>query len=377
MADGNGKPAKRAKKAADSKAVTRDALQYFSVTVNAPEAKRPETLPCHELLIKFLDERGWRYVFQHERGAETARDHYQCRLDLGSKAQRKTVQGVLNLFEAGGYVRQLVTVRPESNNSLATRGLEFYCMKPERVAGPWFDQTYTPPIKRAGYRGEDLVAIDQQFLPWQATVFGWLSERSMVGRTIRWIFNPSGKAGKSLFQKWAEFRHAGDIELVASGNAHQIKASVIDRAMQLGGGANAYMINLPRTSGREEHMQDLYSAIEAILDGNLRTSMHGNCRSLKMNPPQVVVFANEVPANIHHMSVDRWNIYYLEDMDSELVRMSLDTVQFERRLDRLGTRDRVKTVEKFADIGESLVYGDLGRYHEWEKAQRQGAEGEE
>lgn len=130
------------------------ALQYWAFTWNANEAGKPIWATTRESLIRFLDERGWRWVFQHEKG-EKDRDHWQGRIDLGSQDDRSTKATILNMFEAAGFDVKRLTISIESFNSVKKQGVTFYVTKIEsRVAGPWADGSFVKPVKRKTYEAE-------------------------------------------------------------------------------------------------------------------------------------------------------------------------------------------------------------------------------
>lgn len=281
------------------------ALQYWCFTWNA---SNEDWLPEVESLRGFLDEREWRYVFQTEK---VSRRHYQGRIDLKDKSARMVKNTLLGIFQAGGYDVTNLTVTPESNASVKSDGSLFYVTKKDsRIDGPWHDASFVPPKKPVIYNGEDLVCMETP-LPWQTELFDHTMLPCEDDRKVIWICNIKGNVGKSKWQKWMSWKHGA--ERVPLGTATQLKTSVADMPAN-----TIYMIDLPRVRGSQESQHDLFSAIEEIKNGWVYAAMYGKPHELKMKPPHVIVFSNELP-DMSCLSEDKWAIYNLPDRDSNLV----------------------------------------------------------
>lgn len=202
-----------------------------------------------------------------------------------------------------------MTFRPISNNGRTVAALDFYCTKIEtRTGGPWFDASYEVPTRKRKYEGADLTCMEAP-LTWQASVIDWLKGVA-DDRTIRWIWNKEGNAGKSKLIKYLCFKKLAN--KVPLGTATQLKTAVCDR-----GECGAYLVDLPRVSGNAESQRDLFSALEDIKNGFVETAMYGKPRSLFMEPPHVVIFSNELP-DLRFASADRWKVYELKDQNDFL-----------------------------------------------------------
>lgn len=317
-------PTSPAKKSSKDAAKQGAALQYWAFTWNAPTAEDTTGLIPSDALALFLTELssriGARWVFQHERAS---RDHYQGRLDLGDKANRKTKSTLLKLFSVCGDVKQL-TFMPESNNSVAGDGLLFYTTKTEtRVAGPWTDPSFVKPQRVEVYDGSDVICIHDNPTLWQRAVLemlgAWEGEtwvwKKADDRRVTWIYNEAGNAGKSCFFKYLEWKHP-DVEGVPLGTATQIKTYVADDKAK-----RAYLLDLPRCQGTQESQRDVFSALEAIKGGNVKSAMYGKKHKLFMKPPHVLVISNDVP-DLGLCSKDRWEIFSLAGLNEPLVPMT-------------------------------------------------------
>jgi len=281
-------------------------LQYWSFTWNASTTKDMQGLPDRLMLAKFLNERGWKWVFQHER---VSRDHYQGRLNLMSK---KCKNPILGLFEAGGFDITNLTIRPESNNSLKVDGLEFYCMKVDRIDGPWGDPSWSPPKIKKIYDGKDVKCMEKP-LKWQEKPLQWMTEEP-DDRWLLWFYNKSGNVGKTKLQKWLCWKKLA--KRVCMGTATQIKTAVAEA-----GEHSLYVCNIPKVSGTQESQRDLFSALEDIKDGWVESVMYGKEHELMMDHPHVWIFSNELP-NLAYASPDRWKVFEITDKDSDLKLLS-------------------------------------------------------
>lgn len=177
---------------------------------------------------------------------------------------------LLVIFEMRGFDRRDVTVLPESNNSIQQGGLSFYVIKDDtRKAGPWYDPSFKPK-KRNPYEGRDLKCMDEPYA-WQKKIMDILNEEA-DDRTINWVYNASGCAGKSKLMKY-----------------------------------------LPRVRGSDERQQELFSALEEIKNGWVESPMYGKAAELLMEPPHIWIFSNELP-NVSMCSLDRWHVWHLYEV---------------------------------------------------------------
>lgn len=287
-------------------------LKYWAITIinldTAPVAV--------ERVQEIFDEFFAHWIFQQERGETTGKLHYQCRVSLEQPLSKATM---LHLMDMRGIKLQC-NIQPESNNSIQQGGLSFYVMKDEtREAGPWYDDAFRPS-KKVKYEGKDIACMETP-LPWQSTVISML-KAPPDDRSIVWIADPVGNHGKSKLMKWLRFQTPIDCVRVPMGSATQIKTSVIEK-----GRHRVYMVDLPRTVGKEERIQELYSALEELKNGWVESAMYGKAAELLMEPPHVVIFSNGFPS-LSHMSLDRWRVYELVTVQDEtsLVRCAPERI---------------------------------------------------
>ena len=93
-----------------------------------------------------------------------------------------------------------------------------------------------------------------------------------------------------------------------------MRASVVEE-----GAMQCYIIDIPRKLCNDDFQNNIYSVIEDLKNGFVKSSMYGKPKTLFMEPPLVIIFSNaECPTT--QLSVDRWKIFGI--MDNELVHFS-------------------------------------------------------
>ncbi len=244
--------------------------------------------------IVWLEKHCDKYCFRAEVGSETGRLHYQCAVKLKIRKRKKTF--LTNLDELCYNKKYIQTARMfgtwEENVS--------YISKEETGVGPVFSNCpyYT------GMDIEFLNKIEKRY-PWQSALIDELLETHQLSfktpddRKIYWITDKTGNSGKSKFTKWLVIRYKSCVK-VPFGTASQLRSSLIEAGPQL-----CYIIDIPRTLGRDDDINSLISVVEDLKNGFLVSSMYGKNKTLIMNPPHVVVFSNQ-NAPFDSMSSDRW-----------------------------------------------------------------------
>jgi len=187
-----------------------------------------------------------------------------------------------------------VSVRPCSNAGKLM--LREYCMKPEsRVAGPWADK----PLYRLKYYARDLECMENP-LPLQKEIID-IIEGPPDDRRISWYYDPVGNTGKSKLVKW--LCHKDMAYNVPFGTANQIKSSIIQF-----GRHRCFVVDIPRTTGSDETLRDIFSALEGLKNGMVQSTMYGKNSVLYLEPPHVIVFSNSLPCK-KLVSRDRWAVF--------------------------------------------------------------------
>jgi hypothetical protein len=282
-------------------------LFRWSLTIQLPGALEPSAsanIRALKLSVPVGSVKHWlqdiakKWIFQLEVGEE-GRPHYQGSVQL-KKKQRKS--GLLNGWKRvmGEAKGNFLTLRPTSTSG-STAAFQ-YCLKEDtRKEGPWADQ----PI----YLGQDLTMITASPHPWQAELMAWIKEKP-DDRSVVWIYNQAGNVGKSKLCKYLAWK--GLAKLITGGSAQQLKSAIFTA-----GAKRCYTVDIPRTRGKEERMEDILSVLEALKNGFVQDHMYGKDNELFMEPPHVMCFSN-APPPYQKLSVDRWKMFTItEEMELE------------------------------------------------------------
>lgn len=200
-----------------------------------------------------------------------------------------------------------ITLLPETS----AEGSFDYCTKlASRLEGPWMDCE----SKREEYKGEDLKCMETP-LPWQQKVLDSVATEP-DDRTINWIYNAEGNVGKSKLMKYMYWKKLG--LRIPMGTSNQLRSSTVEK-----GPHRCYLVDLPRSRGADDRLQDLFAALEEIKNGWVETAMYGKAKVLMMKPPHLWVMSNFPPV-MDLASQDRWKIWTI-DSDGVLQPYLLST----------------------------------------------------
>lgn len=271
---------------------------------------------CESLVPAFkteLDQVASKYVFQLEDSylLKTDEEKYELYNTYGTKhhyhfqtnlhSQTKTRTGTLaNLWKDTEFARAQFSVC----SSAGQLELKKYCMKSmSKVSGPWADHKI--------YRGEDIIP-PSMFTEDQSRL-----ERFLLtppdGRSIIWVFDPFGAAGKTAFAKSCSFRHGWPVFTYA-------RASDILYLVSKFQNRDVYMFNLSKTKPADISSTEVYNAFESIKDG-MFTSQKFECLNVLMGTCHAVVFANHLP-ELGFMTGERFETLYWEQLPKGLVKKS-------------------------------------------------------
>jgi len=179
---------------------------------------------------------------------------------------------------------------PHLEEEKATDSTLYCCKEQSRVSGPWSSHLL-PTI----YAGKDL---PRTLLPWQQKLVEYCASEPDP-REIVWFSDPDGHSGKSTVAKWLAFKNnAQFFSWTTCKNALNAVANAAP--------ARVYLFDLTRTKPDQFSSDDLYSTLESIKNGMVRSSMYESPYML-MEPPHVIVFANCGPRS-DAMTSDRWNV---------------------------------------------------------------------
>jgi len=282
------------------------------VTLSTPEK---EKLVSEESLLQYLEKYCDEYVYQLEKNPDTdiEKFHYQVYLKTQLRTRKTTLLNSLSseMCFPKEYIR--------AEKMLGTREQAIlYCSKKETAC---LMPTYSPNIRRERenlYEGKDLQNIkrEESQYPWQREILKKIfisspfSIKDPDDREIMWVMDEKGNSGKSKLVKYLCVSNESCIKL-PFGTASQLRSSIVNA-----GPRRVYILDIPRTLGVDDNIDDLISVIEDVKNGFVVSSFYGNYGSLVIEPPHVIIFSNR-QAPISKMSEDRWRVWGI--VDNELV----------------------------------------------------------
>jgi hypothetical protein len=275
-------------------------------------------LPQHDY-DTFLKDNFERYCYQLEKGQEGGRIHYQTVVIPKIKSRPQTIVNKFKSYckeNSIHYEDGCITVQPLA--STYDEGVK-YCTKTDtRLEGPWSSHIL--------YLGNDLDVLERKPFKWQVELFNIFLYPDKKGitpsdaRTIHWVNDSTGCSGKSLFTKYLCFNYPSCVKISFS-TATQLRKSLARLGQR-----QMYVVDIPRTLGREDSIDDLISVLEDLKNGHITSSMYGEYDCLFMNAPHVLIFSNTLP-NVSRLSKDRWKIWTIE-RDGSLFRESIDSINY-------------------------------------------------
>lgn len=232
-----------------------------------------------------------RYIFQAEDTGDNP--HYQCYFHKKKKQRVQTVKNLCleHLHELES--KSSVHLAPASSKGKVV--LQTYCMKEDtRVAGPWANKKI--------YLGRDILA-EHSMYPWQKSILRYAKTPVTDYRSILWIWDKSGGAGKTRLAKFCEYHDIGTC--LSYGKAADLLYLVSKFPNE-----NAYVFNLTKSRPTCLGVDELYNCMESVKDGMFISTKY-ECAKVLMDIPHVIVFANELP-KIDAMAANRFVVYKLD-----------------------------------------------------------------
>lgn len=286
--------AKRPKLASSDKG---NAIFTFSVRWSKPESMSVDEFSAkykdlQNALAEHIGAKG-HYMFQRELTLPD-NHHYQGMINRTVKIRLLQFAAVLREEFPG------IHLGPAS--AAGRQALRDYCMKSDtRQAGPWADRRIVPK-----YEGADL---PKEWYQWQQYFIELFQQKADV-RTIHVVVDPLGGQGKSMLAKYFAWKKLA--QYLTFSDANNLVYSVVER-----GAMPAYVFDLPRTKSKKVSMDEIYTALEQIKNGNVYSGKYKG-GELIMDPPHVVLFTNW-PIDKSKMSDDRWKVYNI--VDNQLVQV--------------------------------------------------------
>lgn len=221
---------------------------------------------------------------------ETFTEKFIFQLEVGKQCGTPHFQGVI-YFKHAVHESTMKQVAPRGiwKRTISWLGAVQYCAKSDtRVDGPW----------SKGVAMRKPIKIISLLRPWQAS-----EEQRLLGqpddRTVRWIWDPKGEMGKTVFAKYMQVKY-DHLTCTIAGNGkdmlHILKKD-LDRT-------EVSIVIFMFVRSVEERVA--YGVIEAIKDGFVCSGKFDSCR-LIFNCPHVLCLSN-FPPDKSKLSADRWDI---------------------------------------------------------------------
>lgn len=266
-------------------------------------------LPDIKDLQKFFDRYSEEAIFQIEQGQKQKKIHIQGIFVLASN--RRSKKFTLKLFEQNFKNVAGLTLLPVHDRS----ALELYVQKEEgRIDGPYYGgnkQVYDPEMAIIPLR------------KWQEELFALVTgpeKENLKDRTVIWIEDTRGRAGKSWFQKWLR---CGQRKI-------QSRNLPIDRLDRLASAINIiskktkvdlYCFELTKSKGFDQHYEDMFGMVEQIKNGMVISCFRGCYEEAIFSPPIVLIFSNEkVESFLKYLIYDRWKVFEINKNQSLIER---------------------------------------------------------
>jgi len=223
------------------------------------------------------------YIIGEEICPKTERPHLQGWLDFGKKRGRWSMLKLptkINWEKARGTAEENYT----------------YCTKDGKYVLYGTGEAAKPKVK---------YTVDLELSPWQSRLAKILAKEPDP-RTVYWVWEPFGKAGKTLFQKWW-CCHNMDT-LILSGKASDMKNGVITWIADHKEPPRVILCNIPKST--EERFVS-FTGLEEVKDMLFYSGKYEG-GMVNGKPPHLVIFANWKP-DTAQMSGDRWRIIRIPD----------------------------------------------------------------
>lgn len=171
-----------------------------------------------------------------------------------------------------------------------------YCQKEEgRVDGPW-----TKGLPKS-------LNIIKNLYPWQQKVKE-IIDKPADDRTILWIWEATGKTGKTQFCKYLAVNYN---MLFVQGGAKDMKFQLIEHFKQDECNKDNLIVVMGLTRTKEHFVS--YEGLESIKDGIFASTKYESSMCI-FNSPHMIVMANFEP-DMDNLSHDRWDIREIVNLD--------------------------------------------------------------
>lgn len=281
--------------------------KYSKWVFTLMEGGKYETIPSSSQLGEALEHISDKFVFQLETCPTTGRKHYQGCFITRIRKRHRTVLIELAV-ELSLELTQLTLDRMQGTWEQAAE----YCSKEEsREGGRTYLSKTLQEEEMTKYKGNDLnVFRTEGFYQWQQSLNDLIFEsdsnliKAASNRQVYWIHDSRGNSGKSLFSKFLCYNNS-NITKLPFGSGSQMRASIVEEGQK-----QCYLIDIPRTLCNDDFQNNIYSVIEDLKNGFIKSSMYGKPKTLFMEPPVVIIFSNN-DCPMEKLSLDRWKIFHI------------------------------------------------------------------
>ena len=273
-------------------------LWCYDITIS----KQANTSISVDHLISIFTSLCKRWGFQHEVGTKTNFEHYQCRVSLKVRKDKKCLWKLL--LNKGIQVNEDSLSQTSQSN---TKGEEFYSYTTKedtRVNGPWTDRDIAKYIPTQ-YQGKL-----KSLRPWQEKVIESMGIHDE--RKINWIYDEAGNNGKSTIAHLCRLHYSGvvlpivnDAEKLIQSLCNILTSKNIRKRIPI-------FIDLPRSMEKNK-LYGFISAIEFIMSGYVY-DVRNNYKDWDFDTPCIWVFSNTMP-DYSTLTGDRWNLWGIENQD--------------------------------------------------------------
>lgn len=279
------------------------------------------SLPSKDDMTRVFNDEGEKWLFQEEvhENSEVEKTHYQCCLTTKIRKRKNTILKAL----ADDLPHPIEYIRIEKMQGTWDQAM-LYCSKTESRVG---DTVKSTSIS-VDYDFSDIEMLNDanRRYSWQNEILDQLFTRAPyeykisenMDREIIWITDEKGNSGKSKLVKWICSYNNTAVK-ISFGTAGQLRAALIGAGVR-----RLYLLDVPRTLGTDDNMNDVLSLMEDLKNGHVVSSFYGNYTKLIMTPPLVVVFSNQrCPTS--KLSTDRWKCYTIVNKE---LRYSFENIDY-------------------------------------------------
>lgn len=154
---------------------------------------------------------------------------------------------------------------------------------------------------------------ESMFYPWQ-TEMNKILHMPPDGRKIIWIFEPTGKFGKTTFGEWMCKTEKEKAQMLNNVGRIADFAQNMQNFWSQGWRGDTVFLNLGRSYSDRTN---LYEACEIIADGLITCTKYAG--GVVWLPKMHIVVLSNFPPLVKNLSMDRWKIYEIDQVEKTLI----------------------------------------------------------